>query len=140
MASRKGNYLGTMLSHGQRYRPARLRAQLALSGTPRELKLAASFVHAKITKQRIVLERSNRRPVHEEVAAASDNLAGLVRMLPDATTIAEVMGLEGAAARFSFRGRGAIGAGGAALRRADPPATAGRVQRGDLLPVHHLDG
>lgn len=108
MASRKGNYLGTMLSHGQRYRPARLRAQLALSGTPRELKLATSFVHAKITKQRIVLERSNRRPVHEEVAAASDNLAGLVRMLPDATTIAEVMGLEGAAARFYFQAVGQL--------------------------------
>lgn len=108
MASRKGNYLGTMLSHGQRYRPARLRAQVALAGTTRELALARGFVHAKITKQRILLERSNRRPVHEAVAGASDNLAGLVGMLPGATNTAEVMGLEGAAARFYFQALGQL--------------------------------
>lgn len=123
MASRKGNYVGTMLSHGQRYRPARLRAQLSLTGTEREVVLARAFVHAKITKQRILLERSNRRPVHEAVALASDNLAGLLRMLPDASNTAEVMGLEGAAARFYFKALGQLAPEGVrfAERSRQPP-------------------
>lgn len=108
MASRKGNYVGTMLSHGQRYRPARLRAQMALTDTEREVTIARAIVHAKITKQRIILERNNRRPMHESVARASQNLAGLLRLLPDATNTAEAMGVEGAAARFYFEALGQL--------------------------------
>lgn len=101
-ASRTGNYLGTMLSQGHGSRPARLRAQLAVADTPRALGIARAITLAKITKQQVLLERMNRRPGHEDVSDAVGQLGALLSMLPAATTAMEVMGLEGAAARFYF--------------------------------------
>lgn len=101
-ASRKGNYLGTLLSHGQRYRPARIRAQLAASDGPQATLLGKAIVLAKITKQQVLLERLNRRPDHERVADAVGQLESLIHMVPDAHSPMELMGLEGAAAKFYF--------------------------------------
>lgn len=101
-ASRKGNYLGSMLSHGRRYRPARVRAQIAAADGPNGLRIAREIVLAKISKQQVLLERFNRRPDHEQVADAVAQLEALVAMVPQATTPMELMGLEGAAARFYF--------------------------------------
>ena len=95
-ASRKGNYLGTMLSHARRYRPARISARLAASDGPQASLLGRAIVVAKITKQQVLLERLNRRPGHERVAES------LIRMVPDANSPMELMGLEGAAAKFYF--------------------------------------
>lgn len=101
-ASRKGNYLGTMLSHGDRYRPARLRAQLGASDGPLAVTLGRAIVHAKISKQQVLLERLNRRPHQESVTDAVGQLEALLAMIPDASTPMELMGLEGASARFYF--------------------------------------
>ena len=101
-ASRKGNYLGTMLSHAQRYRPARIRAQLAASDGPQASSLGRAIVVAKITKQQVLLERLNRRPGHERVADAVGQIESLIRMVPGANSPMELMGLEGAAAKFYF--------------------------------------
>lgn len=101
-ASRKGNYLGTLLSHAQRYRPARIRAQLAASDGPQAAVLGKAIVLAKITKQQVLLERLNRRRSHELVADAVGQLEALIRMVPDAGSPMELMGLEGAAAKFYF--------------------------------------
>lgn len=107
-ASRKGNYLGTMLSHGHRYRPARLRAQLAASEGEVGLAISREIVRAKITKQQVLLERFNRRPGHEAVTDAVGQLESLEAMVPDAHSPMELMGLEGAAARFYFPCLGAL--------------------------------
>lgn len=101
-ASRQGGYQGTMLSHEHRYRPARLRAQLAVVGTERALELGRAIVAAKISKQRVILQRFNRRQGHEAAREAVSQLDSLVGMLPDAASQQEVMGLEGAAAHFYF--------------------------------------
>lgn len=101
-ASRSGNYLGTMLSHGQRYRPGRLRAQIEATDGPRALELARTMVGAKILNQQTLLLRFNRRPAHEKVSDAVGQLGALLTMVPEASTTMEVMGLEGAAARFYF--------------------------------------
>jgi len=50
----------------------------------------------------VLLERFNRRPHHEQVSDAVSQLEGLVAMVPDASAPDELMGLEGAAARFYF--------------------------------------
>lgn len=102
LASRKGSYLGTMLSHSQRYRPARLRAQIAATDGPRALAIGRAIVLAKITKQQVLLERFNRRPTNEQVADAVGQIEALVHMIPEANSPMELMGLEGAAARFYF--------------------------------------
>lgn len=101
-ASRKGNYLGTMVNPAHGTRPARLRGQLAVTGTLQALNIARAIVLAKITKQQVLLERMNRRPNHEQVSDAVGQLDALIAMLPAATSPMEVMGLEGAAARFYF--------------------------------------
>lgn len=101
-ASRAGSFLGTMLSHEQRYRPARLRAQLACADGGRAITIGREIVRTKIAHQQVVLQRLNRRPGHEAVADAIGQLDALLTMLPDAATVQELMGMEGAAARFYF--------------------------------------
>ena len=101
-ASRQGSYLGTMLSHGHGSRPARLRAQLSATDSPRAVAIARAITLGKITKQQVLLERMNRRPGHENVSEAVGQLDALLSMLPGAANAMEIMGLEGAAARFYF--------------------------------------
>ncbi len=107
-ASRSGNYLGTMLSHEHRYRPARLRAQLACADSDRALTIGRAIIEAKVTKQQVVLQRMNRRPGHESIAEAVAHMKGLLLMLPDAKTPDEIMGIEGAAASQYFPSLGAL--------------------------------
>ncbi|MFV0408115.1 MAG: CRISPR-associated endonuclease Cas1 [Propioniciclava sp.] len=107
-ASRKGNYLGTQLSHEHRLRPARLRAQLAFSESERSAGVARAIVTAKITKQRVVLQRFNRRESSDVVSEAVRHLDGLLALLPDANRPAEAMGMEGAAARAYFPALGEL--------------------------------
>lgn len=108
LASRKGNYLGTQISHEGRYRPARLRAQLAFGDRDESLALAREVVAAKVSKQRVVLQRFNRRPVHDDVSGAIEQMDGLLAMLPAASTTAEAMGIEGAAAQAYFPALGLL--------------------------------
>lgn len=102
LASRKGNYLGTMLGHSQRYRPARLRAQIEFIGGHRRIELCRAVIEAKLVKQKVLLQRFNRRNTHEAVSNAVESLSGLLRLLPDAAAPSDVMGVEGAAAHFYF--------------------------------------
>lgn len=108
LASRSGNYLGTMLSHGRRYRPARLRAQLAMDGSAQALRLAQAIVASKIHKQQIVLRRANRRDSADTVRDVIGQLTQLEQMVTQATAPAELMGLEGAAAARYFPCFGAM--------------------------------
>lgn len=108
LASRKGNYQGTMLSHEHRYRPTRLRAQIACADGPRGHTIARAIIKAKIEKQQVVLLRMARRTTSEAVREATGQLAALLTMLPDASTPMELMGMEGAAARFYFPCLGAL--------------------------------
>lgn len=102
LASRKGNYLGTMLSHEHRYRPARLRAQLTCADSPRGLDIGRAIVRAKVTHQQTLLQRLNRRDGTDTIRDAVAQMDALVAMLPEAGSIQEIMGLEGAAARVYY--------------------------------------
>lgn len=108
LASRNGNYLGTMLSHEDRYRPARLRAQIAAADSPKALAIGRAIVDAKIRKQRVLLQRANRRHTVEQTREAITAMDSLLAMLPDAMTTNELMGLEGAAAAAYFPCLGAL--------------------------------
>ncbi len=108
LASRTGSYQGSLVSHAERWRPDRLRRQLAFTDSDAALALARGIVEAKVTKQRVLLQRYARRDNHDEVAAAVSGLEALLRMLPDAADRAELMGLEGAAARTYFPAYGAL--------------------------------
>ena len=101
-ASRSGHYQGTLTSDSDATRPARLRAQLEIADTDRAMVVGRCIIVAKIAKQRVMLQRANRRDVRGEVADAIGQLDQLSRLIDDATTPMELMGLEGAAARFYF--------------------------------------
>lgn len=101
-ASRSGSYQGSMSSDRDTTKPARVRAQFAASENGRGAGIARRIVAAKIAKQRVLLQRANRRETREQVADAVHQLDQLHRMVDQAGEPAELMGLEGAAARFYF--------------------------------------
>lgn len=107
-ASRKGSYLGTLHSHSDAWRPARLMAQLTIQDSPRALRIGQAIVSAKISNQQTVLRSFNRRSTVEAVTDAIGQLRELQKMVPEATTPMEIMGLEGAAARFYFPALGTL--------------------------------
>ncbi|MFV0460517.1 MAG: CRISPR-associated endonuclease Cas1 [Actinomycetales bacterium] len=102
LASRRGKFLGVTANPAGRDRLVRLRAQLALAGSPHALTLARALVEAKLRKQVVVLQRFGRGESTDLVADAISQIRQLLVLLPDAHSTQEVMGLEGAAARAYF--------------------------------------
>ncbi|GLI00899.1 CRISPR-associated endonuclease Cas1 [Phytohabitans aurantiacus] len=108
LASRRGGYLGQLMA-GTSRRVQRLRTQLACADDPaRTLPLGRAVVEAKIRKQVVLIQRLTRRDHHEELAATVAAMRTLLEMLPDAATIEETMGVEGAAARSYFQALGLL--------------------------------
>jgi len=97
-----------LVSHAERWRPDRLRAQLHYSGTHEATNVAKAIVTAKLTKQRVVLQRFGRRNHRDQVAKAIHDVDALIGMIPVAVTAAELMGVEGAAARLYFPAYGSL--------------------------------
>jgi CRISPR-associated protein Cas1 len=101
--SRRGSYLGQLLSSSSPTRVRRLRAQLDFTADQaRTLPLAVAIVEAKIRKQIVLLQRFGRRTHADLTRDAVSQIRGLLAMLPDCTSTAEAMGMEGAAARVYF--------------------------------------
>lgn len=99
LASRRGSYQGAIVNDRWPARASRVRAQLALSGSAREIELARRVVSAKIGHQMTVLRKFGRRQHSDETKDAIHQMKQLERMIPDANTRDELMGLEGAAAK-----------------------------------------
>lgn len=96
LASRRGAFLGTMVA-GSRSRPSRLRAQMSLA-SDRRVAIARAIVAAKLDKQAVILKRFATPEAAEAVQTAVQGIARMRRMLDEAGTTEELMGLEGAAA------------------------------------------
>jgi len=102
LASRRGTYLGQLLT-GTTRRVDRLKALLAASDNPeKHLTIGRAIVSAKVTKQAVLLQRYTSRGPHEELAHAVGAMRALLSMLPEAISRDEIMGVEGAAAREYF--------------------------------------
>ncbi len=107
-ASRRGNYQGQAIAGNGRRRVDRLRAQLDAQGTPVARELARAVVQAKVLKQLVVLRRFGRRDHTENTQDSVHSMKQLLVMLPDASTVEEVMGIEGACAAAYFRAYGSL--------------------------------
>lgn len=107
-ATRRGAYQGSLISATGGARVSRLRAQLAMADRPGSLQVARAIVSAKIGHQRIVLRRYVDESTADAVAAAVSAMEGYERLLPECTTVAEVMGVEGAAAAAYFPALGSL--------------------------------
>lgn len=107
-ASRRGAYQGTLVSSAAGVRAERVRAQLAFGATPQSLELGRSLIEAKVRKQIVVLQRLGRREHGDQVREATRSMNLLLRMIPDAQSDNEIMGLEGAAAAAYFPAFGAL--------------------------------
>lgn len=107
-ASRRGNYLGSFVSGRSGARVDRLRAQLALLGTPSAMAVSRAIVDAKVTKQIVVLQRLGRREHAEIVNDAIAQMRRVLALLGDCVTADEAMGLEGAAAAAYWPAYGAL--------------------------------
>ncbi len=107
-ASRRGGYLGSMVSGESAARADRIRRQVQIEGTPQGLAIAARVIEAKVRKQVVVLQRFGRRSNAGETAEAITQMRHALAMVPEATTREELMGLEGAAAAAYFPAFGAL--------------------------------
>jgi CRISPR-associated protein Cas1 len=108
-ASRRGSYQGHLVAAAQGARVGRLRQQLAFTADgARTVPLGRAIVAAKISKQIVVLQRFNRREHAEMTNDAIEAIRRVEDMLADCTTMDEVRGMEGAAAREYFPAYGAL--------------------------------
>lgn len=107
-ASRRGTYQGVLVGGRSGPRTDRLRIQLGLTRTAAAVPICRAIVEAKITKQIVVLQRFARPEHAEEIRDAVAGIRAAARMLPDAATPEEVMGLEGAAAAAYFPALGSL--------------------------------
>jgi CRISPR-associated protein Cas1 len=128
LASRRGNYLGQLVS-GSTRRVDRLRALLACADDlGRAIPLGRAVVEAKIGKQVVLVQRLIRRDRHEDVVEHVAAMRSLLVMLPAATDRDQLMGVEGAAAREYFAALG--------LLLPEPLGFAGRNRRPPLDVVN----
>jgi CRISP-associated protein Cas1 len=98
--SRMGKCYGRILSITQGYRQLARYQQLLAPEI--QLQTARIIVQAKLKNSRVILMRQQRRRSSEQTAFAIESLAYLVQQAGEATSIARLMGLEGAAAASYF--------------------------------------
>lgn len=102
LATRRGAFLGLISNPGAQDRADRLRAQLDVVGTGRQLTIGRSLVEAKLRKQIVVLRRFGRRDWAEQTREATSLIQQMIVLLPDCRDSAQLMGMEGSAARAYF--------------------------------------
>lgn len=103
-----GMFQGNLESHS-RSKVARRRKQFDVTSSERpRVSMGSQFVVGKISNQRALLLRYNRRARAKEVSRSVRELDHLEALLPDAATPSEVMGIEGAAARTYFMALSAL--------------------------------
>ncbi|MCL3836876.1 CRISPR-associated endonuclease Cas1 [Aeromicrobium duanguangcaii] len=108
-ASRRGSVHGVYVPTDGRRRLLRLRAQFSAADDPeRSLEFACRVVEAKLAKQIVLLQRSGRREIAESTRDSIQAMRRLARMVPEAKSVDEAMGLEGAAAREYFPALGRL--------------------------------
>ena len=107
-ASRRGSYLGSLVSESGAPRANRVRAQVAVQDSPTALAIGKAIIDAKVRKQIVVLKRFGRREHADVVHNAILSMEQMLRLIPDAQSTEEVMGLEGAAAAAYFPTFGAL--------------------------------
>ena len=101
--SRRGSYQGMLIGANRGAHASRLLAQVALVGDrERRVRLAASFIGAKIRGQIHVLTRIARRDETVHVADTTAHMHAWRRSLTDARTLDELMGIEGACSNAYF--------------------------------------
>lgn len=108
LASRRGSYLGSIVSESGAARADRIRRQVAVQGSPEGLTIAKAIIEAKIAKQIVVLRRFGRRANAQITRDAISAMEQISLMIPDCGTTEEAMGLEGAAAAAYFPAFGSL--------------------------------
>lgn len=123
LASRRGNYMGAIVNDSWPARRSRLLAQLSIDGTPRETAIAREIVAAKLRHQVTLLRKFSKRTESDQTREVTRHIQALARMLPDATSRDELMGLEGAAAKAYWPRFGALAPPGLSFteRSRQPP-------------------
>ncbi len=97
-----------MHSHSDAWRPGRLKAQFEAQKPKYAVPVARAIVLAKIRNQQTLLRHFNRRETRDEIAETIGQLGELALMLDEANSVSELMGMEGAAAKFYFPSYGKL--------------------------------
>lgn len=108
LASRRGSYMGALVNDSWPARRSRTLAQLLIDGTSRETEIAREIVAAKLRHQVTLLRKFSKRNEADKTSEVTRHIQALARMIPDAHTRDELMGLEGAAAKAYWPRFGAL--------------------------------
>lgn len=107
--SRHGTMLGELLPSVSPGRRLRMVSQFSfVQDRERSLEVARVLVCGKVRKQRVVLQRTSRTAATQQSQGALTTMAQALRAASTASSIAELMGHEGAAARAYFAALGPL--------------------------------
>ena len=102
--SKTGNYFGRIMSN-ENCNIIRQRKQFKLSGeTEFSLELSKRIINAKVHNQRVVLMRYAPTEKKEEVRHIIEQMKLAVKNIDKCTSVSQIMGYEGIAARHYFMG------------------------------------
>lgn len=100
--SQNGEFRGRLVGSVTPHVPLRKAQYACMSDQEAALKLAKNFVSAKLTHQRVLLQRHNR-DVHKEMVTSSiDHLERALQAVPHKMSLDSLRGLEGAATAAYF--------------------------------------
>ena len=102
--SQRGEYRGRLVGQITPHVPLRRAQYNRLSEAEFVLGLAKSFVRAKLSHQRTLLQRQNREKQLKEVEAICKQIAQSIEMVDHKTALSSLLGLEGSASSAYFRG------------------------------------
>lgn len=108
LLSSRGRYLGCLMPQEQGLPLARVNQYRVFAYEAGKVPLARAATRAQLANLHAVVRRWGIHRDDEEVSAAAAKIASLRSMVPDATTIDELRGLEGHAWRHAYRALGAV--------------------------------
>ncbi len=100
--SAKGDFIGRMSSGLSRNGSLRLAQYRLCSDSDQALKLAARLIHGKVSNQRFLLLRQQKRLKSEELTQALSGMRRMLGKLEQVNSIEQLMGYEGQAAALYF--------------------------------------
>ncbi len=108
LLSSRGRYLGCLMPQEQGLPLARVNQYRAFAYEAGKVPLARAATRAQLANLHAVVRRWGLRRDDEEVAVAATKIAELRSMVPDATTLDELRGLEGRAWKLAYRALGVV--------------------------------
>jgi len=99
-----GNYLGKLSPPTGKNVELRLKQHETFQNETRKTEIARSFVYGKIFNQKQYLDKQKRQKKKSELSPIVNDLKRFLKLLKEAGSVEEIMGIEGIASKRYFKG------------------------------------